>query len=348
MTTAVVLFTRDLRLHDNPALAAAYREADRVVALFVRDPGFRASERRLAFLDRLLGEVPGLEVACGDVVEEIARFGSDAVYCSEDASPYAKRRERRLSERFDLRLYPGTTVVGLGDLKTYRVFTPYYRAWSAQPRRAVEAAPVAAPRTSARRALEYWLRDDAPTGSRLSPYLHFGALSALECVVRAQHKPEFVRQLCWRDFYAQLLHASPEAFNLDGAQTSDERFDAWRTGRTGYRLVDAGMRQLAEEGWLPNRVRMVVASFLVHDLELDWRLGARHFEDLLLDADVASNRGNWLWVVKNKHRILNPVLQATRLADYVERWLPDEENPPRPIVDRAEVVARRTAARYPD
>jgi deoxyribodipyrimidine photo-lyase len=346
VTAAVVLFTRDLRLHDNPALAAAYREADRVVALFVRDPAFRASERRLAFLDRLLAGVPGLHVAHGDVVEEVARVGPDAVYCSEDASPYAKRRERRLSEHFDLRLYPGTTVVGLGDVKTYRVFTPYFRAWSAQPRRAVEEAPVVAPETAARRALDRWLHDDAPTGSRLSPYLHFGALSPLECVVRGHHKPEFVRQLCWRDFYAQLLHASPETFNLGRPQAPDERFEAWRAGRTGYPLVDAGMRQLAEEGWLPNRVRMVVASFLVHDLEVDWRLGARHFEDLLLDADVASNRGNWLWVVKNKHRVLNPVLQATRLADYVERWLPDREDRPPPIVDRAEVVARRTAARY--
>ncbi len=348
MNTAVVLFTRDLRLHDNPALAAADREADRVVALFVRDPGFRASERRLSFLEGLLADLPGLEVVCGDVVEEVGRFHPDAVYCSEDASPYAKHRERRLSERFDLRLYPGTTVVGLGDLKTYRVFTPYFRAWSAQPRRGLEVPPVAAPETDARRALENWLRNDAQTGSRLSPYLHFGALSPLECVTRGQHKPEFVRQLCWRDFYAQLLHASPEAFRLGPTPAGGKHLEAWREGRTGYPLVDAGMRQLASEGWLPNRVRMVAASFLIYDLELDWRLGARHFEELLLDADVASNRGNWLWVVKNRHRIFNPTLQARRLAGYVDRWVRIDENYPPPIVDHAEVLARRGAASYPD
>ena len=341
MTTAVVLFTRDLRYNDNPALAAAHREADRVVPLFVRDPSFHASERRLAFLERLLAGLPGLKIAAGDAVEEVARHRPDAVYCSEDASVYAQRREQRLAEHFDLRLYPGTTVVGLGDLKTYRVFTPYYRVWSARPWRAVEAAPVAAPETDARRALERWLHDDRQTGSGLSPYLHFGALSPLECAVRAAHKPEFVRQLCWRDFYAQLLRAAPESFRLGGSHVADARFDAWRAGRTGYPLVDAGMRQLAAEGWLPNRVRLVVASFLVYDLELDWRLGARHFEQLLLDADIASNRGNWLWVVKNRHRIFNPERQARLLADYVERWVTVDESYPPPIVDHAEVLARR-------
>jgi deoxyribodipyrimidine photolyase len=341
VTTAVVLFTRDLRLHDNPALAAAHREADRVVQLFVRDPAFHASGRRLAFLGELLAEVPGLEIAHGDVVEEISRFRPDTVYCSEDASPYAGRREQRLAEHFDLRLYPGVTVAGLGDLKTYRVFTPYFRAWSAEPRRALEEPPVAAPETRARRALEAWLRDPAPTGSRLSPYLHFGALSPLECVIRAQHKPEFVRQLCWRDFYAQLLRAVPDDFSLGNLQTEGPGFDAWRSGRTGYPLVDAGMRQLAAEGWLPNRVRLVAASFLIYDLELDWRLGAAYFEQMLLDADVASNRGNWLWLVKNRHRILNPTLQAKKFAGYIGEWLHGEPDRPVPIVDHAQVIARR-------
>ena len=348
MKTAVVLYTRDLRVHDNPALAAAHREADRVVSLFVRDPAFPASPRRLEFLDRLLAEVPGLQVVQGDVVEEVARFEPDAVYCAEDASPYAKRRERRLAAHFDLRLSPSTTVVGLGDLKTYRVFTPYFRAWSAQPRRALEEAPVPAVETPSRRALEAWLSAPAQTGSRLSPYLHFGALSPLECVVRGAHKPEFVRQLCWRDFYAQLLHAAPEEFRIGDVAAGGDRFTAWRAGRTGYPLVDAGLRQLAAEGWLPNRVRLVAASFLVYDLELDWRLGARHFEELLLDADVASNRGNWLWVVKNKHRIFNPTLQAKRLGDYIDRWVTQDDAYPPPIVDHAQVVAERRGRRYPD
>ena len=323
-----MLFTRDLRVHDNPALAAARREAREVVLLFVRDPAFPASPRRVAFLDRLLAELPGLTVAEGDYLDEVARFEPDAVYCSEDASPYARRRERRLAERFDLRLFPGTTVVPFDEIKTYRVFTPYFRQWAAQPRRALDDAD--APATEAHRALDAWIDDPRQTGSRLSPYLHFGALSPLECVERCAHKPDFVRQLAWRDFYAQLLRAEPGRFRLGAPSTSDERYDAWRDGRTGVALVDAGMRQLAAEGWLPNRVRMVCAQYLVHTCGLDWRLGAAHFEQLLLDADVASNRGNWLWVVANTRRLFNPELQAKRLAGYVERW----SNAGSPSIDR--------------
>jgi deoxyribodipyrimidine photo-lyase len=318
VTTAVVLFTRDLRLHDNPALAAAERGHDRVVRLFVRDPSFPASPRRIAFLERLLADVPGLDVVEGDYVEEVARFAPDAVHCAEDASPYARRRERRLAERFDLRLHPGVTVVPFDEIKVYRVFTPYYRQWLAAPRRALEDG--GGPETDARRALDAWAADPRRQESRLSPYLHFGALSPLECAERCAHKPEWVRELAWRDFYAQLLRAEPRRFGLGNARRADDRFEAWRDARTGVALVDAGMRQLREEGWMPNRVRMVCAQYLVHTCEVDWRLGATHFEELLLDADVASNRGNWLWIVQNTRRLFNPELQARKLAGYVERW----------------------------
>jgi deoxyribodipyrimidine photo-lyase len=321
--TAVVLFTRDLRVHDNPALAEAHRTADRVVPLFVRDPAIRAPARRLAFLERLLAGIPGLTVAHGDPVEEVARHAPDAVFCSEDASPYARRRERRLAERFDLRLHPGITIRPFDELKTYRVFTPWYRRWSEVPLRAIEDPPVRSPETEARRALEAWLASPAKLGSRLSPYFHFGALSPLEAVVRAEHKPEWIRELAWRDFYLQLLRAEPHRFALGRRpRPLGEPFDAWREARTGVALVDAGMRQLQEEGWMPNRVRMVCAQYLVHTCGVDWRLGAAHFEELLLDGDVASNRGNWLWVVANTRRLFNPELQARKLADYVAQWLP--------------------------
>jgi deoxyribodipyrimidine photo-lyase len=324
LETAVVLFTRDLRVHDNPALAAAHRESGRVVHLFVRDPSFPASPRRLAFLERLLAEIPELHVVHGDQVEEVARFAPDVVHCAEDASPYARRRERRLAERFDLRLHPGVTIVPFDELKTYRVFSPYFRVWSEVPRRALEAPPFAARRP----LLE---------GAQLSPYLHFGALSPLECAVE---RPELVRKLAWRDFYAQLLRAEPHRFAIGGAQPGGELFDAWRERRTGYAVVDAGLRQLELEGWVPNRVRMVVASFLVHDLGVDWRLGARRFEELLLDADVASNRGNWLWIVANTRRVFNPLRQEEALAGYVREWADPEERHPRIIPEEALAVRR--------
>jgi deoxyribodipyrimidine photo-lyase len=318
--TAVVLFTRDLRVHDNPAFAAAHRTGAEVVPLFVRDPAIRAPTRRLELLERLLGDIPGLVVDHGDPVEAVARHAPSTVFCSEDASPYARRREHRLAERFDLRLFPGITIRPFDELKTYRVFTPWFRRYMELPLRAVEKAPVDAPDTDARRALAAWLASPERLGSRLSPYFHLGALSPLEAVVRAAHKPEWVRELAWRDFYLQLLRAEPVRFALGSVTETDDRFDAWREARTGTALVDAGMRQLREAGWMPNRVRMVCAQYLVHTCGIDWRLGAAHFEELLLDGDVASNRGNWLWIVANTRRLFNPDRQAEKVPDYIRRW----------------------------
>jgi deoxyribodipyrimidine photo-lyase len=176
--------------------------------------------------------------------------------------------------------------------------------------------------------------------SRLSPYLHFGCLSALEVVDRLRGRrgtEPFVRQLCWRDFYHQLLAANPGTPEEDLRPRGDrwredeEALAAWKEGRTGYPLVDAGMRQLAREGWMHNRARLVTASFLVKDLYVDWRLGAQHFFDLLVDGDLANNIGNWQWVAgvgvdTRPNRVFNPVAQGKRLdpeGSYVRRWVPE-------------------------
>jgi deoxyribodipyrimidine photo-lyase len=423
LDTAVVLFTRDLRVHDHPGLARAAREARRVVPLFVLDPAILGSafgsalNRRgflaesLADLDRSLRSLGSrLVVRRGGTVEEVMRLQPDAVFLAEDASARAQERERRLAERVDLRLHAANTVVPLDDLRTYKVFTPYHRAWSAVPLRAVDEppgltdhgvdgdplpeppagrSPEAAPggETAGRQALERWLpqvadydsNDLGRDTSRLSPYLHFGCVSPLECVVRGRAGAAWVRQVCWRDFYAQLLRAFPETSREDLYERPYARggagpaFDAWRDGRTGYPLVDAGMRQLAREGWMHNRVRLVVASFLVKDLGVDWRHGADHFEQLLLDGDVASNRGNWQWVAGSgvDHtqggRMFNPTLQASRHdpdGDYVRRYVPElahvegrrihepwklggVDGYPEPIVDHAEVASRRRRGEQP-
>jgi len=140
--TAVVLFTRDLRVHDHPARAAARSECDRVVPLFVLDERLLAtSAKRTAFLHERLAELRaalGLVVAHGDPVEETARFRPNAVYLSEDVSAYARRRAARLAKHFEVRLFPGVTIVPPGELAPagknhYRVFTPYWRAWRASP-----------------------------------------------------------------------------------------------------------------------------------------------------------------------------------------------------------------------
>jgi deoxyribodipyrimidine photo-lyase len=184
------------------------------------------------------------------------------------------------------------------------------------------------------------LHDDlaADGTSRLGPFLHFGCLSPLELVERASGRDgaePFLRELAWRDFYAQLLAARPETSRLDfrprGRRWRDDAdaLAAWKDGRTGFPIIDAGMRQLACEGWMHNRARLLTASFLTRDLRVDWRLGAAHFFDLLVDGDVANNAGNWQWVAgtgvdTRPNRVFNPIAQARRFdpaGDYVRRYV---------------------------
>jgi deoxyribodipyrimidine photo-lyase len=190
-------------------------------------------------------------------------------------------------------------------------------------------------------------RDDlgADASSRLSPYLHFGCVSPRELEAQlpcGSGAEEFRRQICWRDFYAHVLARFPAnardefqdryrgAIRWSRAET---RFYAWCEGRTGFPLVDAAMRQLRHEGWMHNRARLVVGSFLTKDLGLDWRWGERWFMRLLLDGDEASNNGNWQWIASVGvdpqpafRRIYNPARQQARFDSdgaYVRRYLPE-------------------------
>jgi deoxyribodipyrimidine photo-lyase len=405
--TAVVLLTRDLRVHDHPALARAAERAERVVPLFVLDEallgrGF-ACPNRLAFLLDSLRDLDGalrrlgggLVIRRGDPVREVVSVarcvGARAVLASADVSAYARSRERRLGEACaaagaELALCPGVTVIDAGALTPvagdhFRVFTPYWNRWRAARIRALAPRPnrLALPHgldrgrvpelreltsgapspsrpaggeTRARARLEAWLagrlarypelRDDvAHDGtSRASPSLHFGCLSPVEVAHRVTDRPggeEFLRQLCWRDFHHQVTAAFPgmarDDYRPRGHRGDDDArlLAAWKEGRTGYPFVDAGMRQLREEGWMHNRARLVTASFLVKDLRLDWRLGAAHFFDLLVDGDLASNAGNWQWVAgtgndTRPNRVLNPVRQSQRFdprGAYIRRWVPE-------------------------
>jgi deoxyribodipyrimidine photo-lyase len=188
------------------------------------------------------------------------------------------------------------------------------------------------------------LCEDGTSG--LSPYLRWGCLSAGECEARGARRggegaSAWIRQLAWRDFYAHVLLANPDNARLEFQPRyrdlewvgDDDAFDAWREGRTGYPLVDAAMRQLARTGWMHNRARLVVGSFLTKDLHLDWRLGEAHFEALLLDGEPAQNNGNWQWVssvgvdpAPYYRRLFNPMLQQRKFDPdgvYVRRWVPE-------------------------
>ena len=183
--------------------------------------------------------------------------------------------------------------------------------------------------------------------SRLSADLKYGLLHPRQILpglrARGPGADVFRSELCWREFYADVLWHRPETarralvtmmegIRVDEGPLGDERFDAWRLGRTGYPFIDAGMRQLLQEGWMHNRVRMAAASFLVKDLHLDWRRGARWFMDQLVDGDLASNQHGWQWTAGTGtdaspyYRVFNPVLQGKKFdpdGEYVRRYVPE-------------------------
>ena len=414
--TALVWFTRDLRVHDHPALCAALDAHERVIPVFCLDDrllrGRHASGPRTQFMLECLRDVDGAlrERGSGLVVRheppehalaELAReVGAEAVYCSADSGPFARSRARRLRERLEhagARLRPRAglhAVDDLGELRStaggpYQRFSPFHRAWSQAPRRAVLGAPDELPRlrlrkgrlpslaalglesgvsdpprggeAPGRRRLERFLdgpvRDyadanDLPAAdgtSRLSPYLHLGCLSVREIVDRLPRgagADAFRRQLCWRDFHHHVLlhHPGNARHELQARyrgmrwRSDAKRFAAWCDGRTGYPLVDAGMRQLRREGWMHNRVRLVVGSFLTKDLGLDWRAGERWFMRWLVDGDEANNNGNWQWIASvgvdpqpHYRRIYNPARHMERYdprGEYVRRYVPELRDVP--------------------
>jgi deoxyribodipyrimidine photo-lyase len=402
--TAVVLFTRDLRVHDHPALAAACRDHAAVVPLFVIDEQIlaapTASPNRAGFLAGALAALRSslrdlggdLVIRRGDAVAETLRVaietGADTIRASTDVSAYAQRRERRLAAEaaragVAVEFSPGVTVVPPGSLHPvggdhYRVFTPYYRAWQRVEWRPVEPVPPAVPvpsgihlgelpapealvpgerspklppggESAGRRLLDDVVGrvaagepdyDDlaGDQTSRLSPYLHLGCVSPLAVARRLSGRaPGLIRQLAWRDFLHQVTAAFPAIATTDYRarqrrwRRDDDALAAWRSGRTGIPIVDAGMRQLLAEGWMHNRARLITASFLTKTLGLDWRHGAAHFFRWLVDGDVANNAGNWQWVAgtgndTRPNRVLNPIRQAHRFdpdGEYVRRHVPE-------------------------
>ncbi len=211
--------------------------------------------------------------------------------------------------------------------------------------------------------------DDATT--RLSPYLKYGCIhprTILARLGRSKDHEKLRSELAWREFYADVLWHTPASarqslqpamagMKVDSGKKADERFEAWAHGRTGYPMVDAGMRQLLGEAWVHNRVRMIVASFLVKDLHIDWTRGARWFLRHLVDGDLASNNHGWQWVAGTGtdpapyFRIFNPVTQGKEHdpeGDYVRRWVPELAGVGGPAVHEPWKLADGVPAGYPD
>ncbi|MGI8900339.1 MAG: cryptochrome/photolyase family protein [Nocardioides sp.] len=403
-THAVMWFRRDLRLTDNPALLEACA-CDGVLPLFVLDPALwgPAGVSRRAYLCASLRSLDaslrqrhsGLSVLRGDPVREVTlaarELGASRVHVAADYGPYGHRRdeeiERALAEHgielvrtgSPYAVAPGRVKNGSGQ--TFKVYTPFSKAWAEHGWRTLVDAPTGTHWLALRGAVEipepalpdglelpeageraarrrwdefvanglerYGDRDrmDLDVTSRMSVHLKWGEIhprTMLADLARRTSKAAatYRKELAWREFYADVLFHRPESardylreeFARMRYDEPGSQLDAWKQGRTGYPVVDAGMRQLRATGWMHNRVRMIVASFLVKDLHLEWQHGARHFMHWLVDGDLASNQHGWQWVAgcgtdaAPYFRVFNPVTQGSKSdpdGDYVRRWVPE-------------------------
>ncbi|MEY3856109.1 MAG: hypothetical protein RJA45_579 [Actinomycetota bacterium] len=272
---------------------------------------------------------------------------------------------------------PGT--VTKPDGTPYRVYTPFYKTWVQLDRRRAIGVPelskigqslatattwdpglelgsaVRAGEAAAMETLEQFLanrvenyaenrnRADLGGTSHLSHALSHGEIHPRTILERVPEGPDaevFVKEIAWREFYADVLYQKPDSLTeyLDPKfakmryDEPDEKFEAWKLGQTGFPMVDAGMRQLLTTGWMHNRVRMIVASFLVKDLHLEWQLGAEWFEQHLSDFDPASNAHGWQWTAgcgtdaSPYYRIFNPITQGYKFdpdGNYVRKFIPE-------------------------
>lgn len=210
-------------------------------------------------------------------------------------------------------------------------------------------------------------RPDLDATSHMSAHLKIGAIHprtmAADLDPSHDGHAAYLRQLAFRDFYAAVLYRWPnsawqnwnrdfDAIEVDTDTDAAALFDAWKAGQTGFPIVDAGMRQLHQSGFMPNRLRMVVASFLVKDLHLPWQWGARWFLDQLVDGDIANNQHGWQWSAGSGtdaapyFRVFNPTAQGQRFdpdGHYIRRWVPELAD-----VDDPHLKGVRRPADYPD
>jgi deoxyribodipyrimidine photo-lyase len=440
--TALLWFRRDLRLHDNAALAAALAGGRAVVPVFVLDettPGAWAPggasrwwlhhslESLGADLAKRGSRLVLRRGAYAEVLPELLReTGASEIHTGEPTEPWARRAVDSLGQTLPIRrhrtallFHPSQPRTGSGT--PYGVYTPYSRACLAAytPHPAIPA-PARMPKTplprsdalgdwgllptqpdwagglrqahrpgeagAAARLQDFLPRMEAydeqrnlpgiPATSTLSPHLAWGEISpdeiwrATEAVRAGKGRDIFRNELLWREFFAHLLWHFPAlpdaplkpAYAEFPWRDDPQALRAWQRGETGYPIVDAGMRQLWQTGWMHNRVRMIVASFLIKHLLIPWQAGEAWFWDTLVDADLAANAASWQWVAGSGadaapfFRIFNPVLQGLKFdpdGAYVRRFVPElaglptrhvhapweadspPRNYPKPIVDLA-------------
>jgi deoxyribodipyrimidine photo-lyase len=345
---------RDLRVGDQPALQQIRSEFDQVGLVVVRDPSVRGiSPRRTEFFDAAVEslatvqEVTILEGTPSEALpDEARRIGATEVFACEEPTPRGNDRDKRVAQALDDLGVPFTTsgspdAVPPGTVRAksgepYKMFSPFHRVWSTHPSTTSRAS--ASPHqmeADALGQLTAYLSDhpdldrdhehlDGRDRSRLGPAIRFGLVSAerVRSQALAVGHEAWVRQLAWRDFSYECIRRWPELLTRSIRErdwsSDDEAFEQWCKGTTGCDPVDAGMRQLARTGYISNRVRMLVASFLTKDLGIHWLRGADWFMRQLLDGDPAVNATNWQWVASTgfdampPYRRLSPERQAER------------------------------------
>lgn len=438
-TPALLWFRRDLRLHDNAALAAAIADGRPVVPVFILDemsPGAWAPggaslwwlHHSLASLDAdLRRRGSALVLRRGRYGDEIPKLlretGAERVHVGEPTEPWGRREIDSLDKSVDIQRHRTALLFHPNEIRTgggtpYGVFTPFSKAclramapyepiptpskiptahlptsdilddWALLPTKPDWAGGLRAAHTpgeaGAAARLEAFLPHidaydtdrnlpgQAGTSS-LSPHLAWGEISpnvVWNATGAGRGSDVYRSELLWREFSSHLLWHAPSlpdaplkpAYAAFPWRTDTKGLAAWQQGRTGIPIVDAGMHQLWQTGWMHNRVRMIVASFLIKHLLIDWRDGEAWFWDTLVDADLAANAASWQWVAGSGadaspfFRVFNPVLQGEkfdRAGDYVRLFVPElsrmpdtfihqpwnAPNPPRnypaPIIDLA-------------
>lgn len=391
---ALYWFRRDRRLADNEALsfASQYRLSPLVIidqfdSLYPnRAHSLLASIRSLdKDLDSKLNVSQG---KAKDVIPRLVReMKLDTVIASRAYDTEGMLEQAAVAEQLQqlnipLKLIgsyyavtPGTVLKPDGT--AYKVYTPFWRAWSnfaipkpfSKPKlelldpverdfpeaksepsikiHAGEAAAIATLERFAAKVNDYENSRDlmAVSGtSKLSHALAHGEIHPRTILDRLAFASEvFVKEICWREFYADVMFRNPHTLNdyydqrfasmtYDTGAEADKKFEAWKEGKTGYPIVDAAMRQLRQTGWMHNRARMITASFLIKDLHLEWQQGAEWFEAQLTDFDPASNSHGWQWTAgcgtdaSPYFRVFNPVLQGKKFdpdGDYIRKYIPE-------------------------
>ncbi len=295
----------------------------------------------------------------------IKKFIFGAIYITKDYSPFAINREKEIKKICDDNnidficpedhMLISINAILKNDGNHYSKFTPYYDKWMEYKKKKPEyykcenllhlknkekikyeenknVLVKGGRKNGIKRLYELknfdYSKRDYPiySTSLLSAYIRFGCVSVRE-VYYTIKKDDFRRQLCWRDFYMNLLYSRPEHLNKNYDKkikwNSNELLNKWKLGKTGIPFVDAGMRQMNKTGWMHNRLRLITSNYLIRIMKIDWREGEKYFAKKLIDYDISNNNGNWLWSLNYRYTF-NPFLQSYKFDKeciYIKRWV---------------------------